>query len=337
MNNSSSFLSKFKKIFPAPKYLDLDPVAIDLSDQTIRFMKLRSDGVSIFPDEYKEIKIDKKVLNMSEIDEDFDVEDEKTKTLIDNLKKLKKEFKFEHAYVVLPESESYIFKMEIPKEAVANTDSVIKFNIEENVPISASDAIFSYSLLHHNRSKFFAIVNVFPRQIIDIYTKIFDLAEISVISFESESVALSRAIIDSGDEDPYLSIRFLEDKVSVSIIERNVVQYDSAINISISDILDDLDGDSATELKNTLNKLLVFWFTNRDYNDEHKKIQVAILSGENSDDNAIHEFLEKYLKIEIRVADPWKNCFSIDDKLPEIKKSEALKYVSTIGILIDKI
>ncbi|HMO78729.1 MAG TPA: hypothetical protein PJ997_01315 [Candidatus Paceibacterota bacterium] len=339
MSSKSSLSQRILNIFPVPKYLDFDPFCIDLSDQNIRAMKFKINNNILKPQKYKEIKIQEKDLKISEFANPQYWDETKQNFLSSQIKQFSKEFKTSNAFVVIPESESYIFKIKIPKTAEFDINSFIKFNLEENVPISAEDAIFEYFILkteNKNADYLEAVVNVFPKKVIETYSNLFLKTDIMPISFESESVALSKASITLGDDEPYLNIRFLSNKTSFSIVERGIVQYDSSVEISIFDILKDVEGPISTELRTTLNKLLVFWFTNRDYNQEHKKIKTAILSGEGATDDRVQELIEKYLKIKVEVANPWQNCFSLEDFIPDMDKDLALKYITSIGCLINK-
>lgn len=331
MSNLPIKFSFWEKAFPLPNYLQFDPFAIDLSDKKIRVMKMEREGDFLVPMKFKEISVDEKI----------DLTDSaNSEKLVNILKDIKKEFKMNHVLISIPEIESYIFQTQLPTEVVSDIYSAIKFNLEENVPIPADEAVFDYCILNKTtleKDKILKIVvTVFPKKAIDFYSNAFREAGLSIVSIDSESIATANSVIVDGDIEPYLSIRFLQNRVAVSIVERNIVQYDSSIPVSILEILKNPEGENASELKSTLNKLLVFWFTNRDYNEEHKKIQTAILSGEHATDPAVQEFLENHLKINIQVANPWVNCIDLNKKIPVINKKDALNYVATIGLMLNK-
>lgn len=313
-------------------------MAIDISTQKIRLMKLKRSGSRLIPAVYKEIEIDKKY-NIADISNQKDLESDTAKALIEVLKKLKQEFKLKYVVVSLPEIETYIFKSELPKEAESDIASAIKFSLEENVPLSIDEANFDYAVLPVTTNKPFdkieVVVNVFPKALISIYTEILKSAGLFPLSFLPESTAVAKAVIQEGDIDPYLLIRLLDDRVNVAVAERGIVQYESSIAVNPKDVLAQPDGDKAFELRSALNKLLVFWFTGRDYSAEHKKIQTAFVLGEGSTSAEIQEFLERHLKINVETADVWANCFDLNEYVPEMHEVVALNYAVAIGLAVE--
>ncbi len=323
--------------FPIPNYLSFDPVSIDISSKKIRVMKLKNSHGNSLPEIYKEIEIDKKcdIINISKTK---DINSEEAKILVETLSKLKKELKLKFVAVALPEIETYIYKIQLPKEALKNIYSAVQFSIEENVPLSMVDAVFDYSILDDEellkKGKIDIVVMVFPKNVISVYTTILNQAGLFPVCFQSESIASAAAVIKSGDKDPYLLIRLLDDRTNVAIVERNTVQYSSSVSVGMNEIISNQNGDKATELKNALNKLLVFWFTNRNFGEEHKKIKTAYIIGENSSSQEIDEFLERHLKINVETGNVWSNCFDINEFVPKINKNDSLNYAVAIGLAL---
>lgn len=337
----SSALSRIKQIldnsFPAPKYLTFDPVAIDISPTAIHLAKLRHSRAGLVPEVSKIVRL-KKSYNISQIADENKIDPTAISEIIDSLRALKKEFGLKYVVASLPEMKTYIFRTKFPVVAAGDIASSIRYNLEENVPLPLDEVNFDYFVVDGDADGVEVVVNVYPKKIIAIYTKIFQMAGLTAISFQSESVALARAVVTIGDADPYLLIRLLEDRVNIAIVEDNVVQYASTLNVSPKMIAENLesspDGD---ELKAALNRLLIFWFTNREYGAEHRKIQTAYVSGAHANFPGMLEFLERHLKISVEKANVWTNCFSLSDYVPQISKDDSLNFDVAIGLAIKAI
>lgn len=324
--------------FPIPRYLSFGPAAVDVSTQTVRVMRLKRSHGRFVPDVYTEKKIDSgsDIINLPKTK---NIDSPGATALIKALSDLKKELRLQYVALCLPEAETYTYKLRLPKEVEADVYTAVKYSLEDNVPLKIDDALFEYAILPSQtvsaqEETIDVVVTVFPRSIIAFYTEILHRAGLLPICFQSEPIAVANSVVKEGDYDPYLVIRLLDDRVNVSIVERNVVQYDSAILVSPKDVLANPDGEKAAELKSSLNKLLVFWFTDREYGEEHKKIQTALVVGEQAMSDEIHEYLERHLKINIESADAWANCFDIQRCVPSIDRATSLMYAPAIGLAV---
>jgi Tfp pilus assembly PilM family ATPase len=334
MSFFQSVLRTIDNTFPTPRYLNFDPVAIDIAPKKIRLMKMRQKGDIIVPEIYKEIPLSK-TYDLYAIDSIADINQQELKEVIDVLKSLKEEFDLSYVIVSLPEFKNYIFRMQLPAEARSDISSAILFSIEENVPLSAHDVNFDFMVINKEAADsedVDLVVNVFPKKVINVYTKIMNLAGLEPISFRSESVAFADAVIENGDKTPYLLARILEDRINLAISEDGAVQYTSSIKIDMKKVLADYDSKEASELRETLNKILIFWFTDKNNKYQHQKIETALIAGDFAAAPGMQEFLERHLRINVELANVWVNCFESKDFIPSLNREESLKYVVASGM-----
>jgi len=332
----SEILQKIDRFFPTPKFLSFEPVAIDITPRSIRLMSLKKSKHGLIPKFYKEVKLKHKC-DISSFGEDKEIDTEAYTEVIEILKKLKKEFKLKYVVVSLPETKTYIYRAKLPAESASDLASAIRFGLEENVPLSVDDVNFDYFVIENKISSdedLDVVVSVFPKKIINLYTKVLKKADLFPLSFQSESVSISRSVVKKGDKETYLLLRFLKDQVNVGVVEDGAIQYASIVQIDTEKVVGDFSSEEANILNESLNKVLIFWFTNKNDNIQHKKIGTAIVTGSYANSDGMQEFLEKKLKIKVQVADVWSNCFSLDDYVPKMKKDEALNYAGSIGLAI---
>ncbi len=134
--NQTSFLNR---AFPTPKYLSLDPVAIDITPFEIRVMKLKPAKFGLVPEFYKTIPL-KGVCDLT----DNEITEADTNCVVSALKKIKDELKLKYVIVALPEQKNYIFNTTFPRSAMADLASAVRFSLEENVPIDYTELNFDY-------------------------------------------------------------------------------------------------------------------------------------------------------------------------------------------------
>ena len=331
-----SFFKKINNFFPTPRFLSFDLVSLDITPRYIRAMKLRESKYGIIPDYYKEIKLKNKN-ELSSFGSKRDFSTEAFTEIVDVLKNLKKDFKSKFVVVSLPETNTYIYRTKLPAESIKTLIPAIRFNLEENVPLKADDVNFDYFIIDDDKKPgddIDIVISVFPKEIINVYTKTLKMAGLFPISFQSESVSLSRATVRKGDKDTYLLLRFLRDQVNVGVVEDGAVQYATIIHTDVDKIVNDYGSETASDLNESLNKTLIYWFTNKQGGVQHKKIETALISGDYALSDGLREFLEKKLKINVEMANVWSNCFSLDDYVPKIKKGESLNYAVAVGLAI---
>ncbi len=327
--SSSKFKIFLNRYFPISKYLSLDPVAIDISPDAIRVLKLKESSEGITPVFYKEVNIEDKH-NLGKVD----AEESRKDSVVSVLKKLKASLRLKYVFASLPEQKTYIYKAKFPREALLDMVSAIRFNIQENVPLNVDEVNFDYKVIQYDERSIEVVVSVFPKSIVGHYTDLLKEAGLFPISFESESSSIARSIVKNGDARPYILIRLLKNQVNVSVVENEVVQFASKIEVSGEKISRSLEDEDTKILSQELNKTLIYWFTSKKDTSDPHKIENAIIVGKYALREGLVEYLENSLKIDVEVGDVWANCFSTDDYIPQMPRQESLDYSSAIGLAI---
>ena len=93
----------------------------------------------------------------------------------------------------------------------------------------------------------------------------------------------------------------------------------------------------ATTFKDSINKVIIYWFTSKEIHKQSSKIENIILTGESIDSSGIINFLESNLFVNATFANVWKNCFDIHEYIPKVSKKDSLKYATSIGLSLFKI
>jgi Tfp pilus assembly PilM family ATPase len=333
MQSKTKKQSLFFKLFPVPSFLSLDPVGIDISLRSVRALRLKHSKNGFVPDKYKEVVLKEKC-ELLEKKEDLQHCDD----LRSALRELKKELKLKYITLSLPELKTYIFSTTLPFEARNSVDDALIVKLQENIPLDINDIVYDYVVAGVNKNKqtMEVVVTALPKRIIEVYTSLFKEEGLIPIAFESESQSVARSVISWEDKTPYVIVNFGHAKISFAIVENCVVYYTSSLPYSTELILADFNGQEAQILKSTLNKLLIYWFTNKHNPNSDEKITNLIMTGSFADSPGLATFLEQHLHVYVGVADVWKNCFDINDFVPEMDMKTSLQYNTVIGLALMK-
>jgi type IV pilus assembly protein PilM len=361
MKSSRKNQIDFFQYLRTPRFLEMPAIGIDISDGAIRFVELLKEGANFIPHHFGERKLAPGVVVSGSIIK----KDEVVKALIS----ISKEEKYRFVKASLPESKAYVFNISIPEMPEANIAEAILFRIEDNAPISAAEAIFDYTVIGKNEKNEIEVsVTAVQESVIREYIDLYSKASLIPRSFELESRAIARALVEHDDARTYLIAHIGENKTVFSIVRSNVVRFTSTLYVGSSNLTDAIgrslslnpeDAESLkrkgvtsksggekvfesiapalSSIKDEVNKLLVYWFTHKAPGTPGiQKIDEILLSGKDSNIPGVLEYMSRNVKVPVRIADPWASCFSYDDFVPGIMAGDALDYVTSIGLSLPK-
>ncbi|MSU45460.1 MAG: hypothetical protein EXS47_02425 [Candidatus Zambryskibacteria bacterium] len=355
--NPTMFASKFFKLFPSPDFLTMPRVGIDISDEAVRFVEFihTKQGLKLG-------RFGERLLPKGTVDSGY-IQD--SQILIEHIKDLKREFKFNFVRAAMPEEKAYLFKIEIPRVDESQIRSAIELRLEENVPLNLSQAIFDYEIIRKDLVQGDTMevsVSVLPEKVVSTYLDVFLKAGLTPLDFEIEGRAISRAFVKETDTGTYMIINFAERRTGIFIVSEGVVCFSSSLSIggealtstlakSLSISFEEADKikhsrDKSTKnsinvfeysintlaaLKDEVSKVYTYW---HDHGEKDKKIGAIILSGENSSLVGLDEYLTISLKAPVVQGNPWVNAFSFSTYIPPMDYSKALSYAVSIGLAL---
>ncbi len=351
---------KITSIFPPPEFLKMQPAGLDISDRRIRFLELRKSKNGLVINRFDSVGIPDGVVVSGEIKKP------------EELKKILKEFKnknnIEFVNVSLPEEKAYIEKMDVPDVSGDELRNSIMFQLEEYIPIPASNAVLDYIPLENFKNKKIkeVIIYVLPKKVVDVYAEMFSGTGIIPTSFEIEAQSLARAVVPTKNTGTTMIVDFGRTRSGISIVKNGILLFTSTAEIG-SDMLTkaieknfSINKEEAYRMKNErgltknkkdeefflavlptisilrdeINKLFIYWHTHNTSNSGGNKIERIILCGGGSNLRGLTEYLSVSLKVNVVTSDPWVNVNSYDNYIPELKLNEALGYSTAIGLAL---
>ncbi len=209
----------------------MDHVGVEIGTNVIRFIELRRTSVGgvITLGRFGEYPLPASLVP--------NVPLRSNKDLLALLRKLRKDNKVSFVEVSIPEDKAYLFTIEIPQGDVESIQNSIEFHLEENVPISLSDAVYDYRVIRENKKShtIFIAVSVIPRAVADDYVGLFTDAGMTPLSLLIESQAIARSVVKIGDISSYLIVHLGQTKTVISVVCDGTAQFTSTISIGSDD------------------------------------------------------------------------------------------------------
>lgn len=316
-----------------PEFLALPVFGLNISPNSLKIVKLKKKKEEFLPVFAEEIYFNETCNYFSQTDSIEDCNELKK-----IIKTLKKKHKINFVQISVPEEQTYVFGMPVPKDAIFLIDDFVKNNMDQYIPLTASEVYFDYKILkeHAETDNIPVIVTAIPRVIVEKYVSLFESCGIFVIACEPETHSIARCVINKGDNNPYIIININEYATSISVVEEGLVQYTQTVAIKASDIVPSMSLETTTLFKDTINKVIIYWFTSKEHFSQHTKIENIILTGKNIESSDLINFFESNLFVHVSFADVWKNCFDINVYVPNISKKDSLKYATCIGLSLFK-
>ncbi len=316
---------KFLDFFPAPQFLEIPFTGVSISSDAVRCVEIlkTKNGAAYKLGSYGEEKID--VAKRGH-------EEEIKRALI----VLKNKFKLRYIKASLPEDKAFLFRTKVAGSTEEEIRSNIEFTLEENVPVSGSDALFDFHIISKDKATNMqeVAVSVFPRQIIEHYMDLFHSCQLYPIGFLIEASAFARAIVSRQDDGAYILVHTDEARTMLAIISERFVQFSSTVDVSSNSFLNAETKDNAIEtIRAEIERLYTYWKSRDQQKDD---IQKVICSGKVFMEPHIIQKIAEPSRLVTSLANVWVNVLDIEVSTPPIALTESFGYTIPIGLAIPK-
>ncbi len=313
--------SLFFKLFPPPKFLLMPHVGIDISDDAISFVEYSRPVGDRLITRYAYVPLPAGVI------EGGDVKDEPQ--LVSILSTMVQEHNITYAKVSIPEEKAYLFEVEVPYGDFRVISQNIEFKLEENIPLSAADAVFAFDILTGDHSKSWrASVSAVPRTYIEHMLGLFRSAGITPVSFETMPRAIAR-VVSSSQEDDVLVVHTMKHKTGIYIVSQHAVGFTSTMSIGSEEV------DPATyavALAAEVARVNTYWFAKNENNNS--PIKKVIIAGHDAERVAGILRSKMVEPLPVEVVDVWHGIFNANHYVPPIVKADSFDYVSAAGLAL---
>ncbi|HBB43939.1 MAG: Type IV pilus assembly protein PilM [Parcubacteria group bacterium GW2011_GWA1_44_13] len=349
--------SKFYQFSPPPLFLQMPAVGLDISDAAMRFVELVEKRKGIEIGRFGDHAIPRGVIESGEV--------KKMEELRQVFKEIKKIHNLEFVSVSLPEEKAYLFELKLPKMKYNDIRGAIELVLEEQVPMSASEALFDYDIIGEDESSISVSVSVVARSLVDVYLEALSGTGITPVAFEVESHSVARSIIPEGDKGTFMTVDFGRTRTGIAIISGGVVQFTSTVQVgggTLTDVIaknlkvshdeaekikheQGISGEKVTEeislammstisiLRDEISRHQNYWQEHTDdYGKKRPAIQKIYLCGGDSNLAGFTSYLASGLAVPVELANTMVNVNTLDEYIPEISFNDSLRYATALGL-----
>ncbi|PIR45646.1 MAG: hypothetical protein COV09_00285 [Candidatus Vogelbacteria bacterium CG10_big_fil_rev_8_21_14_0_10_50_13] len=353
----SNSLARF---FPPPTFLTGPAVGLDISDQSVKFVELtgRAGQVRFVRAGWSEIP-------RGAIEAGV-IKDAKAVTAV--LARLAEEHQLKQVIVALPEEQTYIIELDLPKVRASQIRESVELSVVDYLRFPAAEAVLDFELLPDiNQADAWlpVVATVLPQAVAQSYGLVLTAAGLTPTAFELESQALARALLSPGVE-AVMIIDIGRARTSFYAATNGIVRYGATINTVSGDILtkrliqqknwsleeaerqkinQGLIGEAAVAtaleplvvlLSDEIEHRLFAWSHDNHQSLLRTDIKRIVLIGGQATLPGLAGLLENRLKLPVTIGNPWQNTIHVN-QLVDIPFNYAVGLATAVGLALRNI
>jgi len=344
----------YSKLFTPPKFLERPFVSVEIQPWGIYYLTIKNTELGLIPDMHGFISLPEGTILNGEIS--------KREPIIKALVDIRKKTKVGFVRFSLPEDKTYIFKTKLPNLKTKEIHGILDFKIEENVPLSAKEAVFDFDIISNSRRYGLDIVvAVSPLKIVEDFQLLFVTAGLTPVLFSPESNNVAKSVIRDNNEQIVVIVNIRENNIVFSLVVSGVVCQTSSLNFGSSTFTDllmtyfkaskeevvkikkeKLYGNSSDNMEvfsyliNTISaikdELYKFISYCNQREDVVSQVDRVVLCGQEAMIAGLDRYLSTNLNIDVDVADIWINNFNLQEYIPNINKIDSENFAIVNGL-----
>lgn len=359
----AGFSGALSRMFPTPHLLYPPAAGIDISDSSVKWLRLVPDHDHLRVAEYGELPLEKGIVTDGVIND--------VSALATVLHEIRRKLgSVECAHVALPEEAAFVFDMRVPRgTSREQVLRMVEFELEDRVPIPPADTVYDYNEIENDGKGNTQIgVTVFPNDLAKSYADAFRAAGIMLLSLEIEARSIARAVTSGMDDPVSMLVDFGRARTGIAVVKRGVPIFTSTVSVGGDLITKEAiaafdnspeeaqkfknevgllaTGDVKKELADSLEKTASaladevarhfhYWDTRRDEHDERTSpLERVYIVGGNGNLMGLDDYLAGKVQAQTFKGNPWRHVADFDDYIPPITKRESITYATSIGLAL---
>lgn len=222
-----SFSQKILASFPLPSNVAMPAVGLDISDHSMKFIELLPTHDGFRVGRFATEEIPEGIIVGGTI--------ARREALTELLSTFRQKHGLSFVRASLPEEPGYIFTTEVPAVAPDEIRSLLKFKLEEHVPIAPADAVIDYDIVPVGTSEsaqngqHIVAVSVFPERLAQDYADLLHAAELTPVSLEIEAQAIARAVIPESELSTCMAVDIGRTRSGITVATGGIVRFTTTI------------------------------------------------------------------------------------------------------------
>jgi len=329
----------FFDLFPTPKFLEMPAPGLAVSEKALRLIEFKEGKHGYILSKADALQFTQPFFSEGNI--------ANPQELVALLETFRKKNDLHYIRTSLPEERAYLFSTVVPDLSGDELRASIESTIEENVPLSVSEAVFDYTIIakqdFQGRPGLKVTVSVLPEKVVSEYLDIFRAAGFEPLHFEIESQAITKAVVPRQDSRVCLIVNLSFGKSGFYISDGGAVSFTATQPTSLwADATLKAEAGFAfskpgplKEIGDEIRKIFLYWQTQADQkNEKARPITHIVLTGEAAGIEGLPEALASEFGVSAAIADVWQNVFSLHDYIPEISKKDSLSFAAAVGLAL---
>jgi len=348
---------------------------LDISDLSLKIIQLRKKGKFFDLAYFKEVKIKPGIIRGGEI--------KKEKALVGVMKKAVsemrgKKLRTKHVIASLPEEKAYLEVIRMPKMSREDLKSAVIYEAENYVPLPIEKVYLDFQVVppvHDHPDHLDILIVSLPKKTVDPYLSCLEQAGLKVRAFETESLAISRALIkEEMVTSPVLLVDLGATRSGLIAFSGHSLRFASFIPVSSQGFTEVISKTLKVEmikaeklkikyglskkgvegkkvfdclipplvdLTEQIKKYLDFYQSHA--SSEHlppngKTIDKIILCGGGARLKGLKDFFSSHFEIPIEIGNPWVNVLPKGQKgVTALPLEKSLAYTTALGLALRKI
>ena len=312
------------KHFPPEKFLKPSCIGVSFSDSNIKAVLFNNASKKVFlksaimPIEKRTI-VDGKIINMGE--------------MVKKLSTMRKDFNQPFVFFTIPDELTYVFSASIPVSAKGNAVESVAFVIEENVPLSLSDAVFDFvpTQITESDSEFKAsvVVAACVKQEVEKFIEALRKAGFEPVGCIHESQAIANALLSNKHHGTLSIIHARENRIGIYMIKNGLVVFSTLRSV--------LEGDYKKQFLDEYERFLEYCLKYGE--NQNQPIESVLICGEfEYAKKAVEAIIDSAGSVkDVKLSNVWTNVFEIDKHLPDIPYEKSLSFAGPIGAALSEI
>ena len=337
---------------------------LEISDFSLKAFWLKKKGNNYEIAGYNRLRIPKGLVIEGEIKKENEVA-----LLIQEIINSARPQKITTPYVIssLPENKTFVRIIKVPQMSKQDLEEAIKWEAENHIPISIDDAYLDWQILNKKGKDIEILLSSAPKDLIDSYINVFNMAKLKVQALEPCAASKGRALINElnhqDSEKAYLIVDIGASKTVLDIVSNDKIYFSSSIftvsgNLFTKKIADMLNikeseaekvkveccspkiSEKERKILDSIHAVLdnlaleirkIEDYFYQDLKNKNKEFEILICGG-GSSFFGIVPYLSLKVKQKIKLGNPWINIKL--DKPLELNHGESLTYTEAIGLAI---
>lgn len=237
--------------------------------------------------------------------------------------------------VSLPEEKAYLFQTDVPTANFSSIAQNIEFKLDQNVPLSAPDALFQFDIMPKavTGGLLRASVSVIPRTYVEHYITLLRKSHLSPVAFEVVPKSIVAACTPFHSPGTHLVVHVMKKKTGLYIVSEGVVCFTSTITWGSDDLAKtDQSKPDQVVLTTEINRVYSYWLTRGDI---HTGITEIMIVGSHAGEcELLLRNTASGVTSRSVIPDVWHNAFDVNQYVPPIARSDSLEYAIAAGLAL---